>query len=50
MADKEPQDKDVEGNRAKTKKPPGFRRFETLLKQVVTAPPLRTQPNACKEN
>lgn len=25
----------------KTKKPPGFRKFEKLLKQVVTAPPLR---------
>jgi hypothetical protein len=34
------QDKAVE-KEPKAKKPPGFRRFKKLLKQVISAPPLR---------
>jgi len=30
---------------AKAKKPPEYRRFEKMLKQVLKAPPLRKQPN-----
>jgi len=31
----------VEEKQPKPKKPPGYRKFEKLLKQVVNAPPLR---------
>ena len=36
----EPRDK-AEAEEPKAKKPPGYRAFEKLLKQVVNAPPLR---------
>jgi len=38
--------KAVEEKRAKGKKPPGYREFEKLLKQVVNAPPM---PKKVKE-
>jgi hypothetical protein len=31
----------AEGKEPKPKKPPGFRKFKKLLKQVVGAPPLK---------
>jgi hypothetical protein len=34
-------DKAEEEKKSKAKKPPEYRRFEKLLKQVVKAPPLR---------
>ena len=37
-------DKAVEEEKPKPKKPPGYRAFEKLLKQVVNSPPLRKQP------
>ena len=38
----EPQrDKAEEEKQPKAKKPPGYRKFQKLLKQVVTAPPLK---------
>ena len=37
----ESKDKVVEEERPKPKKPPGYRKFEKLLKQLVNAPPLR---------
>ena len=37
----EPKDKGVEEKQPKRKKPPGYREFQTLLKQVVTVPPIR---------
>ena len=33
----------------KPKKPPGYRNFEKVLKQVVKAPPMKTQVPAMKE-
>lgn len=39
----EPNDKAVEEKRPKAKKPPEYRRFEKMLKQVLKAPPLRKQ-------
>jgi len=41
MADEESTDKDAEESKSKAKKPPGYRKFEKLLRQVVNAPPLR---------
>jgi hypothetical protein len=37
----EPKDRAVEEKPAIPKRPPGYRNFEKLLKQVVNAPPLR---------
>ncbi len=37
----EPNDKAVEEKPPKTKKPPEYRRFEKMLKQVLKAPPMR---------
>jgi hypothetical protein len=39
----EQKDKAVEEKQPKQKKPPGYRKFEKLLKQVVTAPPMRKE-------
>jgi hypothetical protein len=36
-----PNEKAVEEKQPPPKKPPGFRKFEKLLKQVISAPPLR---------
>jgi hypothetical protein len=33
----------AEGKKPKPKKPPGYRNFEKVLKQVVKAPPMRTR-------
>ena len=38
MSDPKPNDKAEE---EKPKKPPGYRKFEKLLKQVMKAPPMR---------
>jgi hypothetical protein len=38
--------KAVEENPQQRKKPPGYREFEKLLKQVVKAPPLRKSGRA----
>ncbi len=35
-----------EGKEQKPKKPPGFRKFKKLLKQVVKAKPLKNQINS----
>ena len=35
-----------ESPHSKPKKPPGYRKFEKLLKQVVGAPPLKKQKHA----
>jgi hypothetical protein len=32
----------AEAEKPKPKKPPGYRKFERLLKQVIKSPPLRT--------
>ena len=39
MADLQEKDKGAE-EKLKLKKPPGYRKFEKLLKQVVKAPPM----------
>jgi len=39
MTDLEEKDKGAE-EKPKPKKPPGYRKFEKLLKQVVKAPPM----------
>lgn len=36
-----PNDKAEESAKPKAKKPPGFRKFEKLLKRVVTVPPMK---------
>jgi len=46
MQNEESKDKDVEESKPKAKKPPGFRKFEKLLKQVINAPPLQRKPKA----
>jgi hypothetical protein len=40
MADEKRKDKDAAEEKQKPPKPPGFRRFEKLLKLVVNAPPM----------
>jgi hypothetical protein len=37
----DPKDKAEEEKQPRPKKPPGYRKFEKLLKRVVTAPPLK---------
>jgi hypothetical protein len=46
MSDPKEQSEKEEGKEGRTpaKKPPGYRKFEKLLKQVVNAPPLRRVP------
>jgi hypothetical protein len=34
-----------ESQQPRPKKPPGYRKFEKLLKQVVNAPPMRKKPD-----
>jgi hypothetical protein len=41
MVDEKHKDKGVEESKPRPKRPPGYRKFEKLLKQVVNAPPLR---------
>ena len=36
-----PNEKAVEEKQPRPQKPPGYRKFEKLLKQVVTAPPMK---------
>ena len=36
----------VEEKKPPPKKPPGYRKFEKLLKQVITSPPLRRAGDA----
>jgi hypothetical protein len=38
--------KDKAAVKDRPKKPPGYRKFAKLLKQVVKAPPLRRQPSS----
>ncbi len=45
MSDQHENDK-AEEEKPKTKKPPGYRKFEKLLKQVVKAPPMRKRKEA----
>jgi hypothetical protein len=40
MSDPKPNDK-VEEEKVRPKKPPGYRQFEKLLKQVVKSPPMK---------
>ena len=40
MVGEEYKDKEVEEKRTQPNKPPGYRKFEKLLKQVVKAPPM----------
>jgi len=40
MADPQEKDKDVE-EKPKPKKPPGYRKFEKLLNEVIKAPPMK---------
>ena len=42
MSKPKPSDKAVDEESPKAKKPPGYRKFEKLLKQVLTAPPLKS--------
>jgi hypothetical protein len=42
MSDPKPKEKVEEEKQERPPKPPGYRKFEKLLKQVVKAPPLRT--------
>ena len=44
----EPQDKGVEDKQPERKKPPGYREFEKLLRQVVSAPPMPPKHKAHK--
>ena len=41
-----PNEKDAVEEKHKLPKPPGYRKFEKLLKQVVKAPPLRRNHSA----
>ncbi len=41
MSDPKPKDKVEEEKPERPPKPPGYRKFEKLLKQVVKAPPMR---------
>jgi hypothetical protein len=45
MADKEHKDRDAEESRPRPKKPPGYRKFEKLLEQVIKAPPIPRHNN-----
>jgi hypothetical protein len=42
----EQRDKAEEENKTKAKKPPEYRRFEKLLKQVVKVPPMKRVKDA----
>ena len=46
MSDPKPKDKVEEHEKEKLKKPPGYRKFEKLLKQVVKAPPMHKHPGS----
>jgi hypothetical protein len=41
--DQKPNVKVEEESQPKPKKPPGYRNFEKILKQVIKAPPMRKQ-------
>lgn len=43
MAEPNSKDKVEEEKKPKPKKPPGYRKFHKLLKQVINAPPMRKQ-------
>ena len=43
MSDPKPKDKVEEERKPRPQKPPGWRNFQKVLKQVVKAPPLRRQ-------
>jgi hypothetical protein len=43
-----PEPKDKAEVKERPKKPPGYRKFEKLLKKVVKAPPLRRQVGASR--
>ena len=45
MSDQHENDK-AEEEKPQDKKPPGYRKFEKLLKQVVKAPPMRKRKEA----
>jgi hypothetical protein len=45
----EQKDKAVEERHPPPKKPPGYREFEKVLKQVIKAPPLRRPKNQVEE-
>lgn len=46
MQSKDLKDKDAEEDRPRSKKPPGLRKFEKLLRHVVNAPPMRKNQRA----
>jgi hypothetical protein len=41
MAKSKPNDKDEEESKPEAKKPPGWRNFQKVLKQVIKSPPMR---------
>ena len=42
MVDENDKVEAIEENKPKLKKPPGYRKFAKLLRQVIAAPPLKT--------
>ena len=48
MSDPKPNDKVEEEKKPKPKKPPGWRNFQKVLKQVIQSPPLRSRRDAPK--
>jgi hypothetical protein len=46
MSDPKPNDKAEEERKPKTKKPPGWRNFQKVLKKVMKSPPLRKSGEA----
>ena len=46
MSDPHEKDKAEEEEKPKRKKPPGWRNFQRVLKQVIKAPPLRKRKAA----